>query len=448
MKVLFSVLLVIFSSVLGFGQEFDIVIDTSYNISQIDEVSNANTEDFFVIPTMDTSLIISSDRGQKDVQPDFFNQKRYESIWISYKKDGKEWAKPRPLRFEDNIADISAVGYSTNGKYFIIYQGAWQGGDIMIAEDKDEKPVRLQPLSLSINNSKESSGFLDMENSKLYFTSDRDGGKGGLDIWVADIDEDFECSNIKNIDILNTDKNEHSIWLRNDTIWFASQGHFSYGGFDIFYSVKTGNGWSEPKNMGINVNTVADEISFSPVVNTWCSTRGEKGTYNVFMYEINIDTTKVEIEDTVVEEVPATKPIVNLNEGIIKNINTIREQIGEEIDYCMVQLIAYNKETPYDISAEVFKRVWNIVDYDLVKSNRIIKGKKSFAFVLDRKFYDENHLAIEQAVEYKREFISKHPEFDYKNNEFKPFINVYTVSGKRKIIFFDEKKLIYVLVSE
>jgi hypothetical protein len=52
------------------------------------------------------------------------------------------------------------------------------------------------------------------------------------------------------------------ISLDNKTIYFSAEGDSSYGGFDIFTSKRTTEGWlnwSEPKNIGIQMNSLLDE---------------------------------------------------------------------------------------------------------------------------------------------------------------------------------------------
>ena len=44
-------------------------------------------------------------------------------------------------------------------------------------------------------------------------------------------------------------------------VYFASNREGGFGGFDIYYTDRIGDGWTSPKNMGEKVNTSGDEIS-------------------------------------------------------------------------------------------------------------------------------------------------------------------------------------------
>lgn len=68
--------------------------------------------------------------------------------------------------------------------------------------------------------------------------------------------------------VINSRWNENSPFVtENGYLFFTSEGHKGMGGYDVFYSIKTGNTWSEPKNMGYPLNTTDDNIFFYPVMN-------------------------------------------------------------------------------------------------------------------------------------------------------------------------------------
>ncbi len=104
----------------------------------------------------------------------------------------------------------------------------------------------------------------------IYFSSDRPGGYGGKDIWVAFRDsrnEDFKRP--QNLGpTVNTPGDDMFPYLRTDTLlYFASDGHPGLGGLDIFYTYPdTAGQWSKPVNMGMPINSTADDfgIIFQP----------------------------------------------------------------------------------------------------------------------------------------------------------------------------------------
>ena len=106
------------------------------------------------------------------------------------------------------------------------------------------------------------------DGKTIYFSADLKGGKGGKDIWMTTLNSKNEWSNPVNLgDAVNTKYDEVNPWLffDNQTLFFASEGHNSIGGFDIFFSTKPHESmdWSAAKNVGYPLNTTDDNKYFS-----------------------------------------------------------------------------------------------------------------------------------------------------------------------------------------
>jgi outer membrane protein OmpA-like peptidoglycan-associated protein len=99
----------------------------------------------------------------------------------------------------------------------------------------------------------------------LYFASDRPGGFGGTDIYktVKDV-KTGTWSKPENLGrVINTPFAERTPFMHSDfeTMYFSSDGHAGVGGLDIFFSRMDSTGkWSEPKNIGVPINTVGDDF--------------------------------------------------------------------------------------------------------------------------------------------------------------------------------------------
>jgi hypothetical protein len=105
------------------------------------------------------------------------------------------------------------------------------------------------------------------EGDELYFISrNSDITQGGKDIMVSRIDVKGRWTKPTGIsNLINTEYDEEGIFITPDgnTLYFASQGHNSMGGFDIFRSQKQPNGtWSNPENLGYPINTPDDEVFY------------------------------------------------------------------------------------------------------------------------------------------------------------------------------------------
>lgn len=117
----------------------------------------------------------------------------------------------------------------------------------------------------------------------LYFSSNRPGGKGKDDLYRAAVLENGEVDAPENLTSLNTSEEDVTPFFHAPTqrLYFSTQGRFTFGGYDVYASSPTSNGWSNPMNMGVQMNASSDDLFFSlseKGTNGWLTVRGEKGS--------------------------------------------------------------------------------------------------------------------------------------------------------------------------
>lgn len=101
------------------------------------------------------------------------------------------------------------------------------------------------------------------DGKTLFFVSSRLSGLGGTDIYVSHLLSDGTWSAPKNFGAaVNTPCDELSPFVSSDGKWlyFSSSGHETVGGYDIFRSRLSGGHPGSPENLGLPINTPADEL--------------------------------------------------------------------------------------------------------------------------------------------------------------------------------------------
>jgi hypothetical protein len=110
---------------------------------------------------------------------------------------------------------------------------------------------------------------MDNGTEVVFFSSDREGGKGGYDIWytTVSIKEGTVNYNLpKNLgNRINGSSDEISpnYDIVEGTLYFSSNGLNNIGGFDVFKSKGSRTQWEIPRNMGFPINSSADDLFYT-----------------------------------------------------------------------------------------------------------------------------------------------------------------------------------------
>jgi len=139
---------------------------------------------------------------------------------------------------------------------------------IMVAQLEDGKFVDIDSLGPIINapGANTTMPFIGEWDGEevLFYASNKDGGKGGMDIWYSFIVNGNQYKTPQNIKKINTLDNELSpYWDSSEKLlYFSSSWHDSFGGYDVFYSALINNAFEDPVNLGIPVNSPANDLYY------------------------------------------------------------------------------------------------------------------------------------------------------------------------------------------
>lgn len=121
---------------------------------------------------------------------------------------------------------------------------------------------RVTELSFNNNNYNCAHPSISADGNDLYFASDMEGGKGGMDIYKSHKGTDGTWGAPENLgDKVNTAGNEVFPFIAaNNLLYFSSNGHDGLGGLDIYETkIKDGKA-SRVYNMGQPVNSKDDDF--------------------------------------------------------------------------------------------------------------------------------------------------------------------------------------------
>lgn len=191
------------------------------------------------------------------------------ALFYSRKERGV-WQTPIDITAMINAGeDCSSCSLNQDGTELFLYKNDGYDGNIYSSSLVNGTWTSIKKLNKNINTKfYESHASVSSDGKRLYFTSNRDGGAGSLDIYVSEKDATGDWGPAINLgNTINTPYNEDTPFItENDSVmYFSSEGHTSIGGYDNFRSIRQGTAWKTPLNLGFPVNTTDDDKFFQPV---------------------------------------------------------------------------------------------------------------------------------------------------------------------------------------
>ena len=140
-----------------------------------------------------------------------------------------------------------------------------------------------EPFALPFNDNEfdDYHPSINIDGDVLYFSSDRPGGMGGMDLYVSHKKNNVWSEPVNLGPNVNTAGNEVFPFIHADnTLYFASNGHNGAGGLDLFYTFKEAAAWAKPLNLGGPFNTNGDDFGLIVDLNKINGYFSSNGTAN------------------------------------------------------------------------------------------------------------------------------------------------------------------------
>ncbi|PID91624.1 MAG: hypothetical protein CSA96_07260 [Bacteroidetes bacterium] len=204
----------------------------------------------------------------------------YDGAFIT-RKQADGWSYPQAitsaLGFDEGVYPVAL---SHDGTEMILYYNDEYIGNLYYSRLKEGIWQKARKMGENISTKYwESNACFSPDGKYIYFTSNRKGGYGGLDIYRSKRLDGDKWGSPENLGpTINTQYNEETPAITEDgTLYFSSYGHSNMGGYDVFRSSQNEDGsWTTPVNMGYPINTTDDDMSFAPISN------GKGAYYSVY----------------------------------------------------------------------------------------------------------------------------------------------------------------------
>ncbi|HWA33536.1 MAG TPA: OmpA family protein [Cyclobacteriaceae bacterium] len=202
-----------------------------------------------------------------------------EDIWYSELGPDGKWQLAKNMGPQFNNAGpnfVNAVASTPDGQSVLVLGNKYLPNGKMLAGVSMSTNVNgswTRPMAINIENdynfNEKANYFLANTKKTLLLSIEREDTRGGRDLYVSFQKKDSVWSEPLNLgSIINTANEESAPFLASDdkTLYFSSNGFSGFGGADIYMSKRlddTWTNWSEPQNMGPDINSKLDDLFFN-----------------------------------------------------------------------------------------------------------------------------------------------------------------------------------------
>lgn len=212
--------------------------------------------------------------------------------------------KALPEGINANDVNTGSITFSADGKLMIFARGntgkkkGAKDVDLFLSRFRNGAWLPATPININTPDYWESTPSLSPDGRTLYFSSNRKGGSGGLDLYSAQMDSRGRFGKVRNLGPdINTAGDELFPYVaENGKLYFSSDGHPGYGMLDLFV-VNRVNGKNSVDNLGPTMNSTGDDFGiflFKPDRGFFTSNReGGRGDDDIYTFKNDDPNLKV-----------------------------------------------------------------------------------------------------------------------------------------------------------
>ena len=275
-------------------------------------------------------------------------------IWFSKKDEQGQWTRPATVEGELNSElDEGIISFSPDGTTMYLTKARRElhsntGVEIYTSQRSEaawSAPVKFEITSDTVSSYGHPAVSPDGEY--LYFTSDMPGGFGGKDLWRINLKD--RAGSLENLgEFINTEGDEMFPYMRADSVlYFSSDGHPGMGGLDVFRAQMTVSGGWKVENMGMPMNSAADDfgITFGEGESGYFSSNRGDGRGYDHIYSFELPELQIWLTGWVLDkdEEPVPNAIIRIvgNDGsnqkeVARNDGSFKFKLQRGVSYVML----------------------------------------------------------------------------------------------------------------
>lgn len=265
--------------------DFNTVVDVSYKVKKLARINSENAE--FSPVVYGDQFIFVSDRETDLVRwgEDFSKRKKHLKIfkakYFSPNDDTVQLAKIE--LWNDALSDAyhsGPIAFHPSGNFAVVTRVSSEKKlktnkpQLYLLKKVNDKWSKPERLHFCGNNFSYGHAAFSDDGKKLFFASDQLGTEGGKDIFVCDFDGEKFSAPQNCGKTINTASDEMYPFFKDQTLYFSSNKAGGIGGLDVYMSTVANNEFGEVVNLGNTINSAEDDFGF------FLTSTGRNGFYS------------------------------------------------------------------------------------------------------------------------------------------------------------------------
>lgn len=311
------------------------------NFENVGDRINSKGKDYLPFITDKESLLHFTTRREGTTGRIYDIEGYYTSDIYTSKYKYEKWSKTRSVGYPNSYGNEFTAGVSENGEIILYYLNNPDNKNVLHISRKSKssfkKSEAFKNKSINSKNDEQCAATITNDENILIFSSIKTTGKGGFDLYISKKLPNGKWGEPSPLsDNINSNYDENYPYLIDDgkTLYFASNGYNSMGGYDIFKSTydEDKNEWTTPVNIGYPINTPLDDYNI-------CFANDKKYAYisairndsygNYDIYKINFEETPSQLStikgyvltsDSLIYDQPIHIEVFNTKTGDLQGI--------------------------------------------------------------------------------------------------------------------------------
>lgn len=247
---------------------------TPYSVKRL-SINNTGFSDISPVIIKDGIMFCSDRRLSGITDRTSFDNRRLYNIYIAERKDPNDWRKPVAVKSERSaLFNTGPLCIGSDGKTVWFTSEIETGvpsrnrkfrnhSGIFTAELSGQQLLSIKPFKYNSNEYDLGQPSVSTDGKYLYFASDMPGGNGGSDIFYCEfLNGDWSAPVNLGPEVNSSGTDNYPCIHPSGKLYFSSNRAGGGGGLDVYYSEFINGSWETPVRLAEPVNSASDDFAF------------------------------------------------------------------------------------------------------------------------------------------------------------------------------------------